>query len=54
MRRSIAILFLLPALACFAQTGLLKESLKVKSTILSKEMKYSIYFPADYETSNRR
>jgi enterochelin esterase-like enzyme len=54
MERSITILFLLPVFACFAQTGLLKESLKVKSTILSKEMEYSIYFPTDYETSNRR
>lgn len=54
MKRSIAILFLIPAISCFAQSGLLKESLKVKSTILSKEMEYSIYFPADYETSNRR
>lgn len=54
MKRSVTILLLVPVFACFAQTGLLKESLKVKSTILSKDMEYSIYFPADYETSNRR
>lgn len=54
MKRSITILFLVPVLSCFAQSGLLKESLKVKSNILAKDMEYSIYFPADYETSNRR
>lgn len=54
MKRSITILFLVPVLSCFAQSGLLKESLKVKSSILAKDMEYSIYFPADYETSNRR
>ncbi len=54
MKRFLAILFILPALSTFAQSGLLKESLKVKSTILAKDMEYSIYFPADYETSNRR
>ena len=54
MKRSITILFLIPVFSCFAQSGLLKESLKIKSTILSKELEYSIYFPADYETSNRR
>jgi S-formylglutathione hydrolase FrmB len=54
MKRLITILFLIPVLSCVAQSGLLKESLKVKSTILAKDMEYSIYFPADYETSNRR
>lgn len=54
MKRSITILFLIPVLSCFAQSGLLKESLKVKSSILAKDVEYSIYFPADYETSNRR
>jgi S-formylglutathione hydrolase FrmB len=37
-----------------AQSGLLKESLKVKSSILSKDIEYSIFLPSDYETSNRR
>jgi S-formylglutathione hydrolase FrmB len=54
MKRFLTILFILPALSAFAQSGLLKESLKLKSTILAKEMEYSIYFPADYEASNRR
>ncbi len=48
--------FVLTALAAitFAQQGILKESLKVKSATLGKEVEYSIYLPSDYETSNRR
>lgn len=53
MTRLITSLLLVTAYSGFAQSGLLKESLKVKSNILSKEMEYSIYLPADYETSNR-
>lgn len=37
----------------FAQNGTLQESLKVKSTILGKEIKYSIYLPSDYDKTNR-
>ena len=37
----------------FAQQGTLKESLTVKSIILGKDIKYSIYLPADYDRSNR-
>lgn len=48
------LLLMIPCSAANAQSGLLKESLKVKSAILSKEIEYSIYLPADYETSNRR
>ncbi|MEJ7646584.1 MAG: alpha/beta hydrolase-fold protein [Chryseolinea sp.] len=36
-----------------AQQGFLKESLSVKSAVLGKDVKYSIYLPADYERSNR-
>jgi enterochelin esterase-like enzyme len=53
-KRVLTLLFLIPVLSGFAQPGLLKESLKLKSTILSKDTEYSIYLPADYETSNRR
>jgi S-formylglutathione hydrolase FrmB len=38
----------------FGQSGTLKESLKVKSSILGKDVSYCVYLPADYETSNRR
>jgi S-formylglutathione hydrolase FrmB len=54
MRRFVTFVLLIISLNTLAQTGLLKESLKVKSTILSKDVEYSIYLPADYETSNRR
>ncbi len=39
----------------FAQTtrGTVKESLTVKSQILGKDVKYTIYLPFDYETSQR-
>ena len=37
----------------FTQSGTLKESLKVKSTILGKDISYSIYLPADYDKTNR-
>ena len=37
----------------FAQQGTLKESLTIKSIILGKDIKYSIYLPADYDRSNR-
>lgn len=48
-----SLLFLLSS-SVFAQTGLLKESLVVKSAILNKNVEYSIYLPSDYELSNRR
>ncbi len=54
MRIIITFLFFISSYSAFTQTGLLKESLKVKSNILSKDVEYSIYLPADYETSNRR
>ena len=54
MKRLLTILFLIPVVSGFAQSGLLKESLKVKSAILSKEMEYNIYLPSDYDASNRR
>lgn len=34
--------------------GVLKESLKLKSSILGKDVEYSIYLPADYTTSERK
>ena len=35
------------------QSGIVKESLKLNSTAMGKEVEYSIYLPADYETSSR-
>src|SRR6188768_2773122 len=45
---------LLITLYANGQSGLIKESLKVKSTILGKEVEYSLYFPPDYDKTNRR
>lgn len=47
------LLFLLLSTPLFAQQGIVKESLTLKSAILGKEVRYNIYLPADYEKSNR-
>jgi S-formylglutathione hydrolase FrmB len=51
---SLLTFLILGALGVFAQSGIVKESLKIKSTTLGKEVEYSIYLPADYEQSSRR
>ena len=47
-------LLLLVTTTTFAQQGLVKESLKVKSAALGKDVEYNIYLPADYDKSNRQ
>lgn len=37
-----------------AQTGIIRESLKLESEVLGKEVEYSVYLPADYQESSRR
>ena len=54
MNKIVFSLLLLLSSSVFAQTGLLKESLVIKSAILNKNVEYSIYLPADYDLSNRR
>lgn len=54
MTRFVTFIFFISSLNTLAQSGVLKESLKIKSNILSKEVEYSIYLPPDYEASNRR
>lgn len=54
MKRLLTLLFFAFAATAFAQQGILKESLKMKSATLGKEVEYCIYLPSDYETSNRR
>lgn len=52
--KKISLLFLLLiSTLSFAQQGIVKESLKIKSSTLGKEVKYNIYLPADYEKNNR-
>ncbi|MDO8952967.1 MAG: alpha/beta hydrolase family protein [Draconibacterium sp.] len=41
------------AVSGFAQTGKVLESLKFESKLVEYPVKYTIYLPADYETSNR-
>ena len=47
-------LLLYVAQSANAQSGSIKESLKVKSAILGKDVEYSLYFPPDYDKTNRR
>jgi enterochelin esterase-like enzyme len=54
MRQYLLFVFVFGVANVWAQSGLLKESLTVKSAILGEEIAYSIYFPADYDASNRR
>ena len=53
MKRILYVLFLLVTSATFAQQGIVKESLTIKSALMGKDIKYNIYLPADYTTSNR-
>jgi enterochelin esterase-like enzyme len=54
MKQFFTLIFASFAAIAFSQTGILKESLKVKSATLGKEVEYCIYLPSDYETSSRR
>ena len=38
----------------FAQSGQVQESLKMNSKILGRDVKYTLYLPPDYATSQRR
>ena len=56
MKKQISILFALImfAFTTFAQNmGKIMEGKMVKSTILNKDVKYTVYLPADYEKSER-
>lgn len=54
-RVMLTIFILLFTNTCFAQIfhGIVKEGLTLNSKILGKEVRYTIYLPFDYETSNR-
>jgi enterochelin esterase-like enzyme len=53
MKLQFVLLFNLLTFALFAQEGSVKESLTIKSAILGRDVKYSIYLPSDYEKSDR-
>lgn len=48
------LLLLLTSIYATAQVGVIRESVKIKSAILGKEVEYSLYLPPDYDQSNRR
>ncbi len=54
MRTFLACLCMSLTVGAIAQGGILNESLKLDSKILSKAVEYSIYLPHDYETSSRK
>lgn len=55
MKRSIALsLVLVFTISAFAQKGKVLESLEFKSSLVDYPVKYSVYLPADYETSTRK
>jgi len=53
MKKLILPVLLLIASTAFTQ-GIIKESLKIKSAILGKEVEFSLYLPPDYQQSERR
>ncbi len=53
MKSAFTILLSFLTIGLFAQHGILKESLTMKSTTLGKDVQYSVYLPFDYTTSNR-
>lgn len=54
MKKLLLLLTVMVAFAATAQQGYIKESLKVKSATLGKDVEYSLYFPPGYDQSNRR
>ncbi|MDJ1481647.1 alpha/beta hydrolase family protein [Cytophagaceae bacterium YF14B1] len=54
MQKFLTLYLILTSFITYAQQGTIKESLKLKSTVLGREVEYSIYLPADYDKSNRR
>jgi enterochelin esterase-like enzyme len=54
MKKLLTAFFLLSfALCLFAQTGKVSDNLILPSKILKMDRRYAIYFPPDYETSQR-
>lgn len=55
MMKKLTILLLccIPVFIMAQNAGKVMEGIKIKSAILNKEVEYTIYLPADYETSQR-
>lgn len=54
MKALVSSLLIIASVCVQAQVGTIKESLKVKSAILGKDVEYSLYLPPDYDQSNRK
>jgi S-formylglutathione hydrolase FrmB len=54
MKQLFLPLLVIISLSVPAQVGTIRESLKLKSAILGKEVEYSLYLPPDYDQSNRK
>lgn len=52
MRNLLLLCFAFLSTVCLAQNGTIKESLTINSKILGKEVRYSIYLPSGYESTN--
>ena len=54
MKKFLSVFLLSTFAICLnGQTGKVKDDLTVPSKILKMDRKYAIYFPPDYETSQR-
>ncbi|MDN3584043.1 alpha/beta hydrolase [Mucilaginibacter flavus] len=53
LKKCLLFCFLLSVSTAFAQQGKVIEEQTVKSKALKRNVKYTIYLPADYETANR-
>jgi S-formylglutathione hydrolase FrmB len=53
LKTCLLLCFLVSAGSTFAQQGKVIEEQTIKSKILKRNVKYTIYLPADYETANR-
>ncbi|WP_295717340.1 alpha/beta hydrolase-fold protein [Mucilaginibacter sp.] len=53
LKNCLLFCFLLSSGSAFAQQGKVIEEQTVKSKILKRNVKFTIYLPADYETANR-
>ena len=54
MRKVLLIVLVFMSTGVFSQRGKVMDNLFLPSEILEGERKYAIYFPPDYETSNRK
>ncbi|HYC85434.1 MAG TPA: alpha/beta hydrolase-fold protein [Chryseosolibacter sp.] len=53
LKRILTVAFAMIAIAGWAQTGKVKDNLRMQSKILKGERRFAVYFPPDYETSDR-